>query len=78
METNGEKHLRVPPELAGERADKILCRLIPGLGRRAAARLFSRGLVLAGDRRIRGGETLDAGQILICPGVSGGAIEEVK
>ena len=79
MGTDGERiRLRVPPELAGERADKILCRLVPGLGRRAASRLFGRGMVFVGNRKIRGGETLGAGEVLTCTNASGAAIEEVK
>ena len=68
----------VPPDMAGMRADKILCRFVPGLGRRAAARFFSRGLVKVNGRKVRGGEILRGGETLVCPEMSADSVEEAK
>lgn len=43
----------VPPELAGERIDKALARLVPGLSRTRAREVLLRGGVWTGDQRVR-------------------------
>ena len=54
--------VRVPPELAGERIDRALARLLPELSRSEAHRLLRRGLVrLAGGRVARPSIRVGAG-----------------
>ena len=49
---------------AGDRADKVLARHFPGVGRRRLAALFEDGCVRLGGRRARKGDRVAAGDVL--------------
>ncbi len=53
--------VRVEPDAAGERLDKLLVARVPGLGRRRAADLFRAGAVRVGARVANKGELAVAG-----------------
>ena len=49
---------------AGDRADKVLARHFPDVGRRRIAELFDEGCVQIGGRRVRKGDRVEAGAVI--------------
>lgn len=58
--------LRVPPELAGERMDRVIAALVPDVSRTLARRIIDQGGVLMGGRRCRvASRQLNAGETVV-------------
>lgn len=58
--------LIVPPELAGERMDRIIAAVVPGVSRTLARRIIDQGGVLMGGRRCRvASRALNAGETVV-------------
>jgi 23S rRNA pseudouridine1911/1915/1917 synthase len=58
------RELTVPPELAGQRLDRVLAQLLPGMTRSALQRLIKDGQVLLDDAPARAADKPAAGQRL--------------
>ena len=65
QEAPGRVELTVPDELGGERADKVLARLL-GISRAAAKLLFDQGVIVDGAA-VRPGEPLSGGAVILSP-----------